>query len=62
MADELVNKGEYKGVGRGDDVETATWREGDEDAGGEEEEEERSGDNIPVHLFVLGLENFTQTP
>lgn len=62
MADELVDEGEDDGVDGRNGVETAAGRKGDKNTGGEEEEEERSGDEIPVHLFVLGLENFTQTP
>ena len=50
MADELVDEGEDDGVGRGDDVEAATRGEGEEDTGGQEEEEERSGNQIHPHF------------
>ena len=42
VPDELVGKGEHDGVDGCNSVKAATWRERQENAGGQEEEEESS--------------------
>lgn len=50
MANELVNKGEDDGVGRGNGVETGARGQGQENTGGEDKEEERSRQQVHPHL------------
>lgn len=53
VPDELVGKGEDDGVRRGDGVEAATRREGQENARGEEEEEKCSRQKIAPHRSLF---------